>query len=264
MITIFLAIVFLFIIIITQSVQRHKHRTWLRSVIADNFASVQHHHTVHTDSSIDYQRELNNELLKATSANFSSFKIINQKHHYQLCDDLEILIEARDGLNQVKTRGGDFMFVSLHDEKRNASVAADFITDHRNGSYTAKFTLHWSGRTEVSVLLIHASETISTLKRVREKYPARFTYKGIYKNGTEDVMTPCHISTDMYLLPHERSGTNEFCDYTDRNTRFPWFCLKQGDISCDNLYLHGADLDRANDHFRRLKSENERRIYKRK
>ncbi|XP_072049347.1 NXPE family member 3-like [Amphiura filiformis] len=244
-----------------QGVNRHKHRNWLRSVLADNFASVQHHYTIKAAKN---NKEPNAQLLQATSANFSSFRIINKKHRYQLCDNLEILIEARDSLNQIKTRGGDFIFAWLEDEERAASVAADVITDHQNGNYTARFTLPWSGASKVSVLLIHASETISTLKRVRELYPARFTYKGVYRHGTKEVITPCHFSTDMYLLPNETGHTNNFCDYTDSKTKFPWFCLKPKDFSCDDLHLHGADLERANRHFKLLKSENERRIYKRK
>ena len=245
-----------------QDVHRHKHKSWLRSAVAQNYASIQHHYyTVKAHKSLNQDSKA--ELMAATNANFSSFRIIHKIQNYEVCDKLEILIEARNSLNQMKTRGGDYIFAWLHDDYRNASVAADVIMDHLNGSYTATFTLHWSGVTKVSVLLIHASETISTLKRVRDSNPARFTYKGMFRSGTRDVVSPCHVSPNMYLLPKERRSTI-FCNFTDERTKFPWFCLKPYGMSCDDLFLHSADLERANDHFKLLKTQNERRIYKRR
>ena len=253
-----------------QTVPRHKHRNWLTSIQAKQIANAQQRHmtVVMKDKPHPGIPEIANnnyELLSATNANFSSFRILGTAHTYKLCGRLEVLIEARDSRNQIKTRGGDFMLAWLEDVARKASVAADEITDHNNGTYTAKFTLHWTGQTQIAVLLIHASETVDSLKKERELHPVRFTYKGMFKNGTRVLVSPCNISPDMYLLPEEKTAvSNGFCNFTDKSTGFPWYCLKPATASCDSYYLHSAALERTNEFFRTLKTPNERRLYKRK
>ncbi|XP_072030565.1 NXPE family member 3-like, partial [Amphiura filiformis] len=168
-----------------------------------------------------------------TNPTFSRFtlKSIGQ---YQLCDTLEITIEARDVKNKVKTYGGDYFWIWIYNKELRASAAADDIIDHQNGTYTARFQLHWTGVVKVSVLsLIHSSEAIVVLRRIRNEFPARWAYKGRFKAGNAAEIMSCHITEDMYFPPTaaKASVVRKFCNFTDGKTGFPWFCEKPKQLS---------------------------------
>ncbi|XP_072046528.1 NXPE family member 3-like [Amphiura filiformis] len=166
----------------------------------------------------------------ATVAKYSSFKVINAKQTYKRCDQLEIGIEARDSINRPKSTGGDYFWVWIHNDKLNASSAADEIVDHNNGSYTALVTLYWEGAVEINVTLVHSSEAINILRRVRDNNTTpRNAYQGTFQIDGNRVKKPCHISTNMFIYdyPHDANKSLTFCNYTDSKSGFPGIVSNQ-------------------------------------
>ncbi|XP_072021380.1 NXPE family member 3-like [Amphiura filiformis] len=186
----------------------------------------------------DIRRKVNISLDFPTSPQFSYYFVKSNKP-YNLCDTLEVSIEARNTKNESKLYGGDFFYAWIHSDELHASAAADEIVDHFNGTYTAKFRLHWTGQVKIAIVLINSAEAIDVLKRIRENFPARISYNGQFKaEGQTPVSTPCHITTDMYIDPKHKFANMTFCNFTDEKTGFPWFCVKPALLSCDTYFIH--------------------------
>ena len=178
--------------------------------------------------------------------------LLKQRHTYHVCDTLEINIKARDIIKQTKSYGGDYFWIWIYSKTLRASAAADEVLDHQNGIYTAKFKLHWSGKVDIRVLLVHSSEAVSVLRRVRDQFPVRGNYRGRFQyNVTTFIESPCHFSLDsMYLKPRGNGQGNNttYCNFTDARTGLSWFCVKPEDLACDSYVQHssgsnfGADL----------------------
>ena len=230
----------------------------------------------------------NHTLSLPTDPKRSFFKVVFIQT-YRLCDTLKVYIEARNGQNQTKSSGGDYFWAWIHNRHLHASAAADQIVDHENGSYTATFRLHWTGDATVIVQLIHSREAVSVLRYLRDNYAARSSKKGKFISGNITRITPCHVTTDMYLgelnqvsspedivskghRGHETSTSTSngnhlnkspnlptkyyrtFCDFTDDKTGFPWFCVKPDDLSCDTFNWHTVDLNRTRSYGSLFKS----------
>ena len=205
-----------------------------------------------------------------TSPIYSRFTLKPGKM-YHLCDTLEVNIEARDTDNHPKVHGGgDYFWIWIASKKQQASAAADEIIDHQNGTYTAKFKLHWSGKINIGVLLVHSSEAVSILRRVRDNYPVRGNYRGRFRynhdNRTTLIESPCHYSLDsMYLKPkNSKHGNNmTYCNFTDARTGLPWFCVKPEDLACDSYVQHGTGANFGADLQAVMLSKKDIKIYTR-
>ncbi|XP_071944893.1 NXPE family member 3-like [Antedon mediterranea] len=172
-----------------------------------------------------------------TDAGRSSFYIENEKASYNICDKIHVTIEARDHFNNKKTIGGDYFRGKVYSVASLASQSTDGeIVDHNNGTYSAYFTLRWSGPMYIDVRLIHSSEAIAAMKRVQQMYPVRMAYDGKFQLGDIIHTMRCHI---------ELSSANEICNFTDLRTGEPWFCEKPGDLPCSALMYHQGNLERA-------------------
>ncbi|XP_072046142.1 NXPE family member 3-like [Amphiura filiformis] len=190
-------------------------------------------------------RKVNISLDFPTSPKFSYYFVKSNKP-YNLCDTLEVSIEARNTKNESKLYGGDFFFAWIHNDVLHASAAADEIIDHFNGTYTAKFRLHWTGQVKITIVLTHSAEAIDVLKRIRDTLPPRGIYRGIFQpeGHTPSISTPCHITTDMYINPKDKFANMTFCNFTDEKTGFPWFCVKPKLLSCDTYFIHTSIGDK--------------------
>lgn len=171
-----------------------------------------------------------------TSPEFSYFTI--RSHHQQklhLCDKLIVNIETRSENDDHKTYGGDYFWAWVYNTELGASAAADDIIDHQNGSYTATFQLHWAMKTSVAVILVHSSEAVTVLKRLRDNHPARSVYAGKFRSdGNNAEITPCHITEHVFI------DSVAMCNFTDHKTGFPWFCVKPDTLGCDMYAEHAV------------------------
>ena len=115
-------------------------------------------------------------------------EIVNPKDRYVVDDVVRIRITAKDLKSVSKTHGGDYIRVKLYTKKAKSSWAIDVTNDLGNGTYLADVQLRWPGQVQVIVSLIHPSEAVQVLKRIRENTTWRSSFTGQYvgKNDTKE------------------------------------------------------------------------------
>nr|XP_033779002.1 NXPE family member 3-like isoform X2 [Geotrypetes seraphini] len=160
----------------------------------------------------------------STSPQMCEYQILNPRVNYSVGETLELLLIARDHLNRPKSYGGDFFQAKLHSPKLKAGVTGS-VKDHQNGTYTITFLLLWSGDVEVSIRLIHSSEAVQILKRLRETRPDKVYFLGFFQNKGKQEITECN----MYKL------NGSVCEFTDPGTGEKWYCIKPKELACSHL-----------------------------
>ncbi|XP_030853784.1 NXPE family member 3-like [Strongylocentrotus purpuratus] len=180
-----------------------------------------------------------------TSAKYSDNKICNAKKVYFLHDQLELLIQARDGRRRLKQYGGDYFRAKIF--TKNSTFSASSATDGEvidlgDGTYRALFTLKWPGKVNVKVTLVHPSEAVDAIRRFRDAAPARFVYRGkfVSADGTHKEETFCNIVLS--------GNPPDLCNFTDKATGSPWFCYKPKSpkLKCSDWREHRCDSGAAN------------------
>ncbi|CAB1436715.1 unnamed protein product [Pleuronectes platessa] len=161
----------------------------------------------------------------------SLFAILPTKggREWHVGDQLEVLVQMHDFHGRPKRYGGDFILARLHSPELGAGVAGN-VLDHRNGFYSALFPLLWVGSAQVEVTLVHSSEAVSVLQRLREERPDRVFFKSLFRLGFLSETTVCN----MCLPPDQQP----LCNYTDLYTGEPWYCYKPKILSCDTRVNH--------------------------
>uniref|UniRef100_A0A3B3DDY4 Neurexophilin and PC-esterase domain family, member 3 n=2 Tax=Oryzias melastigma TaxID=30732 RepID=A0A3B3DDY4_ORYME len=145
-------------------------------------------------------------------------------------DQLEVLVQIRDFQGHPKHYGGDFLLARLHSPELGAGVSG-VVLDHRNGFYSALFPLLWVGPALVEVTLVHPSEAVAVLQRLREERPDRVFFKSLFRLGFLSETTVCNM-----CLPSDEQ--QPLCNYTDLYTGEPWYCYKPKILSCDTRINH--------------------------
>ncbi|XP_062287460.1 NXPE family member 3 [Scomber scombrus] len=144
-------------------------------------------------------------------------------------DQLEVLIQMHDFHGQPKHYGGDFLLARLHSPEHGAGVAGT-VLDHKNGFYSALFPLLWVGSAQVEITMVHSSEAVAVLRRLREERPDRVYFKSLFRLGFLSETTVCNM-----CLPPEQQP---LCNYTDLHTGEPWYCYKPKMLSCEHRINH--------------------------
>ncbi|XP_072176271.1 NXPE family member 3-like [Diadema setosum] len=170
-----------------------------------------------------------------TSGTFSSFTVRRKHDKFRVCDELELVIQARDGLNRTKSYGGDYFRARIFTKNKTfaASSSTDGeVIDYGNGTYSAHFTLKWAGVVNFEVTLVHPSEAIDVLRRIRAEGFIDAAYLGGFraKGSSKEVSTLCHTTLPDKLGP--------LCNFTDEKSGFPWFCQKPQNLSCAYYFGH--------------------------
>ncbi|XP_056280648.1 NXPE family member 3 isoform X2 [Pseudoliparis swirei] len=170
-------------------------------------------------------------LRKTSDPVHSLFAILPTKgrREWHLGDELEALVQIHDFQGRPKHHGGDFLLARLHSPELGAGVAGK-VLDHRNGFYSAVFPLLWEGSAEVEITLVHSSEAVVVLRRLREERPDRVFFKSLFRLGFLTETTVCNM-----CLP---SDQQPLCNYTDLSTGEPWYCYKPKMLSCDTRINH--------------------------
>lgn len=161
----------------------------------------------------------------------SLFTILPTKEgrEWHVGDQLEVLVQMHDFQGRPKRYGGDFLVARLHSPELGAGVAGE-VLDHKNGFYSALFPLLWVGSAQVEVTLVHSSEAVAVLRRLREERPDRVFFKSLFRLGFLSETTVCN----MCLPPDQQP----LCNYTDLYTGEPWYCYKPKMLSCDTRINH--------------------------
>uniref|UniRef100_A0A8B9BSP4 Neurexophilin and PC-esterase domain family member 3 n=1 Tax=Anser brachyrhynchus TaxID=132585 RepID=A0A8B9BSP4_9AVES len=164
--------------------------------------------------------------LQSTDPVHSDFVIVKPRGFFKVGDQLEVLVRMKDFQGKPKQYGGDYLQARIHSPLLKAG-ATGRIVDCHNGLYKVFFTLLWPGEVKVSVTLVHPSEAIQVLLRLREERPDRVYFKSSFKSGRYSETTECNV-----CLP----GDLPVCNFTDLYTGEPWFCYKPRKLSCDTSH----------------------------
>nr|XP_057937477.1 NXPE family member 3-like [Doryrhamphus excisus] len=170
-------------------------------------------------------------LLETSDPAHSSFTILpsEKKGHWYVGDQLEVIVQVYDFKGRPKGYGGDFLLARLHSPEYGAGVAG-VVSDHKNGLYSVRFLLLWEGSAQVEVTMVHSSEAVAVLQRLREERPDRVYFNSLYRLGHQSQTTVCNM-----CLPPDRGP---LCDYTDPRTGEPWYCYKPRLLSCHSRINH--------------------------
>ncbi|XP_073407744.1 NXPE family member 3-like isoform X2 [Dendrobates tinctorius] len=163
----------------------------------------------------------------STSPNKCNYELLSPWKIYRVGEKLEVIITARDHNGQQKQYGGDFFRAKLHSPALKAGVTGH-VKDYNNGSYLATLLLPWTGEARVQIRLIHSSEAVDVLKRMRESHPEKVYFYGYFElNGTSEIME-CNL---------EVSGKH-VCTYKDPFTGNIWQCVRPQKLPCNSWVYH--------------------------
>ncbi|KAK2850226.1 hypothetical protein Q7C36_009009 [Tachysurus vachellii] len=186
------------------------------------------------------QRHLLNSLawpgppVKGLPVNFSSnpaksYFVIQGPPEQHIGDQLVVKVHVHNFLGQPKKHGGDFLIARLHSPELRAGVAGK-VLDHNDGNYTVLFPLLWAGVVKVQITMLHPSEAMVFLKRLREEQTDTVVFKSLFRSGSLSETTDC----DMCLPINQKP----LCNYTDLETGEPWYCYKPKKLGCDTRINH--------------------------
>ncbi|XP_061698267.1 NXPE family member 3-like [Syngnathoides biaculeatus] len=161
----------------------------------------------------------------------SLFTIVPSKNGqgWYVGDQLEVLVHLHDFEGRPKRYGGDLLLARLRNAKYKAGVAGQ-VLDHENGLYSARFPLLWEGSAQVGLTLVHSSEAVAVLRRLREKRPDRVYFSSVFRRGNRSEKTECNV-----CLPQDKGP---LCNFTDPRSGDPWYCYKPKGLSCDTRIDH--------------------------
>uniref|UniRef100_A0A3B3UA35 Neurexophilin and PC-esterase domain family member 3 n=1 Tax=Poecilia latipinna TaxID=48699 RepID=A0A3B3UA35_9TELE len=161
----------------------------------------------------------------------STFTILPRRGggSWHVGDQLEVLIKVSDFRGRPRKSGGDLLYARLQNRAVFAGVAGK-VFDHRNGSYTAVFSLLWEGDAKVEVTLVHPGEAVTVLERLTKEQPDRIYFESIFRSGSIKESTECNVCL--------KAPKQKLCNYTDLDTGEPWFCYKPKKLNCDTRMTH--------------------------
>ncbi|XP_067896097.1 NXPE family member 3-like [Heterodontus francisci] len=166
--------------------------------------------------------------LKSSDPTHVRFVILNSAKTFYVGDQLQVILRMNDFEERPKQYGGDYLQARIHTPALKAGSAGTVI-DNQNGFYYINFNLSWPGKVEVSVSLVHPSEGIQVLERLRKERPGRVYFKSTFKYGDTSETTVCNL-----CLPQ----TKPLCNFTDLRTGEPWFCYKSKKLPCTARINH--------------------------
>ncbi|XP_026860953.2 NXPE family member 3 isoform X2 [Electrophorus electricus] len=158
-----------------------------------------------------------------------SYFVIRGPAELHVGGQLVVDVHMLNFMGQPKRHGGDFLVARLHSPELGAGVAGR-VHDHLDGNYTVLFPLLWAGLVRVEVTMVHPSEAVVVLKRLREEQPDRVYFKSLFRSGFLAETTVCNL-----CLPF---GQQPLCNYTDPQTGEPWYCYKPKMLGCDTRINH--------------------------
>ncbi|XP_067849189.1 NXPE family member 3-like [Heptranchias perlo] len=166
--------------------------------------------------------------LKSSDPSHVHFVILNSAKTFYVGDQLQVTLRMIDFEGHPKQYGGDYLQGRIHTPALKAGSAGTVI-DNQDGFYYINFNLSWPGKVEVSVSLVHPSEGIQVLERLRKERPDRVYLKSTFKIGGTSETTVCNL-----CLPQ----TKPLCNFTDLRNGEPWFCYKPKTLPCTARINH--------------------------
>uniref|UniRef100_S4RGL9 NXPE C-terminal domain-containing protein n=1 Tax=Petromyzon marinus TaxID=7757 RepID=S4RGL9_PETMA len=174
-------------------------------------------------SSIDFE--------SSTSPAATSYRLLGGTRNFTVGDTLHLGVQARDHHGRDKRHGGDYFRIKVYSEKLRAGAFGS-VLDHNNGSYTASVVLPWPGEALVDIKLVHSSEAVHIMSRLRDSVPNKIFFTGYFeKEGASGEATECNAVPHLMIK-------SRMCQYRDAATGHMWFCKKPRTLPCDTLRFH--------------------------
>ncbi|XP_051563840.1 NXPE family member 3-like isoform X2 [Myxocyprinus asiaticus] len=167
--------------------------------------------------------------LRQSSDPAQSYYIIQNSGELQVGGQLVVKVQMQNFIGQPKKHGGDFLVARLHTPELGAGVTGQ-VHDHRDGNYTVFFPLLWAGVVQVELTMVHSSEAVMVLRRLREEQSDRVFFKSLFRSGYLTETTVCNLCLPVNQQP--------LCNYTDPQTGEPWYCYKPKMLGCDTRINH--------------------------
>ncbi|KAJ8334719.1 hypothetical protein SKAU_G00403580 [Synaphobranchus kaupii] len=147
----------------------------------------------------------------SSSAQHSVVRLEQPRAQYCVGDTLNVLVEMRNYTGHPKAYGGDFILARIHSPKLQACASGD-VTDFLNGSYHVRFHLFWPGEVQVTVRLMHSSETIKILQRDWMKNYWKGMHMGTFISGKKTERSQCglRLSSDRALCEYRKKEDGEY------------------------------------------------------
>ncbi|XP_078690182.1 NXPE family member 3-like [Branchiostoma floridae x Branchiostoma belcheri] len=157
--------------------------------------------------------------------------VLNRDRQYHKGAVLTVRVVARDKEGRPKTYGGDFFRARLISSDRSLQASsAGHVTDHCNGTYTVQFPLYWAGGVSIKIQLVHPSEAVKVLQRVREVPNKRvFSCSFVYMYEPATTAAQCFSSANPGLQSHQQ------CDFSKPEVNGTWICEKPGKLPCSTI-----------------------------
>ncbi|KAK6299386.1 hypothetical protein J4Q44_G00308960 [Coregonus suidteri] len=171
---------------------------------------------------------------EATNPTKCSFSVVNPNSNHTVGGFIDVILIARDTKNRIKTYGGDFFQAKLFNAELKASTYGA-VTDHFNGTYTARLALLWPGPAKVSIRLVHSSEAVQVLCRQREQDPDKVYFQGYFEEGGKQETTMCNAQRSPRLVGNDSQCC---CEYREPVTGESWFCRRPSSLPCHALTYH--------------------------
>ncbi|XP_019634364.1 PREDICTED: NXPE family member 3-like [Branchiostoma belcheri] len=159
----------------------------------------------------------------------SWFCIHEPGRSYRVGDTVKVKIQAVNIEGQKKSFGGDFWRAKIQ-TLENRTSAVGTVEDHGNGTYTASLRLLWPGEVTVSIMLVHPSEAVSVLRRLRSDSPLLLRFRSKFRAGDEEQEVKCNLKMDQ--------PADNICDYSNQQHGIWWFCEKPANMTCADRVSH--------------------------
>ncbi|XP_019633447.1 PREDICTED: NXPE family member 3-like [Branchiostoma belcheri] len=198
-------------------------------------------------------------LEQVTCPNNTTIVVLNRDRLFHQGDVLTVRVEARDGKGRPKKYGGDFLRARLISSDRSTQASsAGHVTDHNNGTYTVQFPLYWTGGVSIKIQLVHPSEAVNVLQRVREVPNKRvFSCSFVDEKKNATNTTQCFSSANTSLLPHQQ------CDFSKPEVNGTWICEKPDKLACSAISRCRWDSKKSTAKVLGLASEEEKKLFQR-
>lgn len=190
----------------------------------------------------------------ASSASNSIATVVNGNSGTSLTvgDTLNIEVQMRDFAGRPKRHGGDFLLTRLSNPQLGAAVSG-VVTDRGDGTYLVSFRVSWPGESRPEVALVHSSEEVAVLERVREAVPDKVSFWGTFVSGGRKERSACHVFLNA------TAGGGELCDFGDAERSESWSCTRPRELPCYSLEGYTSY-----NKYARLFTAEERQLFSRK
>ncbi|CAM9734837.1 NXPE family member 3-like [Lampetra fluviatilis] len=167
----------------------------------------------------------------STSPAATSYRLLGGTRNFTVGDTLHLTVQARDHHGRDKRHGGDYFRIKVHSPRLRAGAFGS-VLDHDNGSYTASVVLPWPGEALVDIKLVHSSEAVHIISRLRDSVPNKIYFTGYFeKERAKGEATECNAVPRLMMK-------SRMCEYRDAATGHMWFCKKPRRLPCDSLRFH--------------------------